>query len=428
MMSPIKPWRTYSFLKNTSADVCSPIGGSPSTPNSRYRWILLASLWTVYASFGLILGALPPLVVYLSTDLELSRSAMGSILGAWPLVYIAAAIPAGVLIDRFGLRFCLTLGAALMALSGMLRALASDHLSLYLAVAVFGLGGPFISIGAPKLISSWFGDKKRGLAMGIYLTAPSIGGMVALATANSLLMPLYDNNWRLVLVTYAGIAVLAGIVWWIVARNAGSSVDTASVSSPGSLTGLKVYGQLLQLPLVRMVLILSFGSFLFGHGLGNWLPEILRVGGMSVRKAGFWAMMPSAVGLVTTMVVPRIAVRKRRIPILVVTLLSASVSTIIISTLTGPVLIFGLLLVGIANRGVMPILMLTLMDSPKIGPSRMGAAGGLFFTVGEVGGVLGPLLLGVLSDATGSFSGGLYSLAGTCAILAFLAIRLRSVS
>ena len=48
-------------------------------------------------------------------------------------------------------------------------------LTLFLAVAVFGLGGPFISIGAPKLISAWFGPRERGTAMGLYMTAPSIG-------------------------------------------------------------------------------------------------------------------------------------------------------------------------------------------------------------------------------------------------------------
>lgn len=56
----------------------------------------------VYAAFGLVMGALPPLVSHLTKDLGLTRSAMGSILGAWPLVYVFFAIPAGALIDRFG--------------------------------------------------------------------------------------------------------------------------------------------------------------------------------------------------------------------------------------------------------------------------------------------------------------------------------------
>ena len=410
-----------------NSDLRSPMENSSRRPKPQYRWVLLAGLWLVYASFGMIMGALPPLVVYLSQDLGLSRSAMGSILGAWPLVYIAFAIPAGALIDRFGLRFALTIGAVFVGASGVLRAFAVNHLSLYLAVAVFGLGGPFISIGAPKLISACFERNERGKAMGIYLTAPSVGSIVALATANGVLMPLYNHSWRLTLATYAGVAILASVMWWIVARDLRNSTEAPQKPPADSPSGFTVFANLLRIRAVQIVLAMSLGSFLFGHGLGNWLPEILRTGGMSAKQAGFWAVMPTAVGLVATLIIPRLAIPRRRIPILLTTLVAATTSAIIISAATGTTLILGLLLAGIAGRGVMPILMLILMDSPKVGPSRMGAAGGLFFTAGEVGGVLGPLLLGVISDATGNFSGGLFMLAGSSAIMAILAVWLRKV-
>ena len=394
----------------------------------RYRWILLAGLWLVYTSFGLVAGALPPLVVYLSEDLGLSRAAMGSILGAWPLVYIGFAIPAGALIDRFGIRIALALGAVFIGLSGLLRALSVNHATLYLAVAVFGFGGPFISIGGPKLVGAWFSQEERGKAMGFYLTAPSLGRIIALATANGVLMPLYRSSWRLTLATYAGVAFIAGIIWWFLARHAHRPIEAVRKKADGILdSGLGAFTGLLKIPAVRIVLFISFGSFLFGHGLNNWLPEILRSGGMSVKAAGFWAAMPATVGLAATIIVPRLATPKRRFPILVTTLAAASVSVLIISFSTGLPLVFGLLIAGIAGRGVMPILMLTLIDSPQVGPSRMGAAGGLFFTAGEVGGVLGPLLMGVVSDATGSFGGGLYMLAGSSGLLVILAIWLGSL-
>lgn len=424
---------------------------------SNYRWALLAALWFVYASFGLVLGAVPPMVVYLSEDLHLTRTAMGSVLGAWQLIYIVFAIPAGALIDRAGLRVTLVIGAGLIALSGVLRAAAVNHATLYLAVAVFGLGGPFISIGAPKLISSWFDTDELGTAMGIYLTAPSVGRIVALVTANAVLMPLYDSSWRLTLATYGGVAALSGVTWWLVARSAGSSgagrpqperpetaqekpgtpragearpPDAQEPASKGghsranSHTGVREFIHLIRIRAVAIVLFMSFGSFLFNHGLNNWLPEILRTGGMSVNRAAFWAVMPTAVGLIATLVIPRLATPKRRIWILVTTLALASVSAMVINHASGALLATGLLLAGMAGRGVMPILMLILIESPRIGPERMGSAGGLFFTAGEVGGVLGPLLLGILSDMTGDFSGGLYMLAGTNALLILLAVWL----
>jgi cyanate permease len=416
---------------------------------------MLGGVWLIYASFGVVLGAIPPLVVYLSEDLALSRAAMGSVLGAWQLFYIVFAVPAGALIDRFGLRISLTLGVGLMALSGLLRSLAVSHVTLFLAVGVFGLGGPFISIGAPKLISAWFGDRDRGTAMGIYLTAPSIGRIAALATANSLLMPLYGESWRLTVATYAAAAVLAGLVWWIVAREPadaeagdrdeentppGQGTDGTAPEEGGSaggrsdagrrqpLAGLAAFPALLRLRAVRLVLLFSFGSFLFNHGFSNWLPEILRVGGMTAAKAGLWAAIPTGIGLIATVVIPKLATARRRIPILLASFAAAAIAALLVAGSARGAVVSGLLLAGVAGRGVTPVLMLSLIESPKVGSERMGAAGGLYFTAGEVGGVLGPLLLGVISDATGGFAAGLAMLAAVNVALALASLRLGAVA
>jgi cyanate permease len=50
----------------------------------------------------------------------------------------------------------------------------------------------------------------------------------------------------------------------------------------------------------------------------------------------------------------------------------------------------------------------------------MGAAGGLFFTASEIGGLFGPLSFGVLFDATGTFAAPLYLLAGVSLTLIVL--------
>ena len=102
----------------------------------------------------------------------MSHSAMGSVMGAWQLVYIFAAVPCGVLLDRIGGRNALLIGALLIAVSAIGRSLAQDYWSLLLAVMLFGIGGPIISSGAPKVVAELFSGSQRGLAMGIYMTGP----------------------------------------------------------------------------------------------------------------------------------------------------------------------------------------------------------------------------------------------------------------
>jgi cyanate permease len=56
----------------------------------------------------------------------------------------------------------------------------------------------------------------------------------------------------------------------------------------------------------------------------------------------------------------------------------------------------------------------------------MGAAAGMYFTACEICGVLGPLTIGTVYDATGGFSAALYFLAALCAWQLLLLSRLKA--
>jgi cyanate permease len=213
-------------------------------------------------------------------------------------------------------------------------------------------------------------------------------------------------------------------VWWVLARDPEEHGSAGSTPTNSFAASLRVFPSLLRGRVVRIVLALSVGSFLFNHGFSNWLPEILRDRGMTPSEAGLWATLPIVIGVGATLIIPHVATPKRRIPMLVGTLLLAGVSALLVGTTSGLPLTLGLLLQGAAGRGVQPIIMLVLMDAPQIGAEHMGAAGGLYFTAGEVGGVLGPLLLGVAADITGGFVGGLIMLTGLTFVLALVAIAL----
>ena len=58
----------------------------------------------------------------------------------------------------------------------------------------------------------------------------------------------------------------------------------------------------------------------------------------------------------------------------------------------------------------MTVTLLLLVEIPNVGPKRAGTAGGLFFTAAEVGGVSGPVAIGIIHDMTGGFSSALVTL------------------
>ena len=376
--------------------------------------------------FGLVAASLAPLVVPIELDLGISHAAMGSLMGAWQLVYIFSAVPGGMLLDRLGVRYALLIGILFIALSAFGRALATDYWTFLLAVMAFGIGGPIISSGAPKLVTELFTGSQRGLAMGIYMTGPAMGGVIALAGTNAWLMPLFDHSWRAVMNLWAGVTVAVGLVWLALATIwlKPTTSEASSTSSPQ----FQVMRQLILSRPVQVVLLMSVGVFLFNHGLNNWMVELLRMHGMTAEAAGYWATIPTLVGIVGSLVIPRLATPDRRFGILLTLCLIAVVSSLLLQLSDEVPLSVGLILQGIARSSMMTVLILTLVELPGVGDRYAGIASGMFFSAAEVGGVLGPLGLGMLYDITGDFEAALYLLTVVAALLGAGSIYLKRLA
>ena len=389
------------------------------------RWLILAGVWLIYFSFGLTVAAMAPLVPAICSDLEISYGAMGAVLGAWPFVYILSALPCGMLLDRIGPRKALFVAAAIMALSGFLRSFSDTYLIMILAVAVFGLGGPLISIGAPKLIAFLFEGKDRGLAMGIYITGPGVGAVVALSITNSFLLPIFDYSWRSVIGAYALFTISSGCIWLLLSSNQlGHLVESTMQAASTSPIG-ETFRNLASIRSVQIVLAMSVGIFFFNHGLNNWLPEIIRSKGLSFAEAGYWAAIPTTVSIMSALLIPRLATAERRMLVMGLLIVCAGGATILLHTAPGLQLAFGLCLQGLARGAMMTVALLMLVEIPNVGPKRAGTAGGLFFTAAEIGGVTGPLVIGLLHDLSGGFSISLTMLSFICFLLLILLFLLQ---
>ena len=395
-----------------------PDDGAVAEP-SNYRWVLLGGVWLIYFCFGLTTASMAPLVAPITAELGIGHSTMGAILGAWPLVYIAAAIPCGMLLDRLGARVALLIAALIMGASGVARGLAGDETVLFAAVGLFGIGGPLISIGAPKLIANWFEGTSRGTAMGIYITGPSLGGIAALSLTNGVLMPLTGQDWRMVLFIYAGFVAASGLLWLAIASHPAARAH-GSTQEGGKKFDIGAFAEVLRLREVRIVLVMSVGIFFINHGLNNWLPELLRGRGLTPAMAGYWASIPTVIGVIGSLIIPRLATPERRVRVMLLLFVSALLASLLLHANPGPWLVSGLMLQGLARSSMMTIAILLLMETSGVPKARLGLAGGMFFTAAEIGGVLGPLTIGILSDLTGDFTAPLMAVTAACLVLILL--------
>lgn len=385
---------------------------------------MLGALWMVYFSFGLAVFSIAPLVETIRDDLGMSKGAMGTVLGAWPLVYLAAALPAGALVDRLGLRRSLGIATAIISASALLRPAADSFIELFGAVALFGLGGPLVSVGAPKLVGVWFDNEERALAMGITMTAPALGGVLPLVTANSVLMPAFDQSWRSTLLVYAFITV-AVIAFWLIAAAVAERVAPGTDRDVDPAPGFSGAWELLGRRAVQLMMVVALGMFFFNHSLNGWLPTVIEDRGFSSSVAGYLAGAVTALGIIGALFGTRAITEGSRIAAMATLFALYGVATILLNVDGKPATFVGLAIIGLSKGLAVPVALLVMMQLPGVAQRNMGAAGGLFFTAGEAGGVSGPILFGVFSDIGGS-TAGLVLLAGVTFATAVLALFLRT--
>jgi len=311
-----------------------------------------------------------------------------------------------------------------VAASGFLRASAGGLGSLWLAIALFGVGGPLISAGAPKAVSLWFADKReRRLAIGVYSTMPAIGGMATLVFSNSVLMPL-TGSWRTTIVVETSLIILALGVWLVVSGC--GPEPPVSLGSPAAGSGDRRV--LLASPEVRIVLVLGLGVFFIGHGLGGWMPEALREhSGFSPMAAANWVALGGLVGVVTSLVVPQQTDRWRLSSAMVVLLAVVAVGVLAVVALPTALDPIPVVASGVRSA-LVPLVLVALMESEPVGPTNTGVAYGLWFAVAEVGGVTGPLVMGWVADTSAGFGGAFALMAAVCAAMVLPVSRLRRLT
>ena len=164
------------------------------------------------------------------------------------------------------------------------------------------------------MVSVWFAGRERGLAAGVYATAPPVGLALAFATANSVVLPVTDT-WRGVSLVYGAIILLVVCAWWLLARDPQpSSVPDFAQSAAKTESTRSVFALLIRLRNVQILLLISLGLFALMSGLSAWAPAILEEKGMTLSRAGLWTAVATLVSIVSVDIHTRFSQRGTQDP------------------------------------------------------------------------------------------------------------------
>jgi predicted MFS family arabinose efflux permease len=186
---------------------------NPATP--RYAWIILAVVYLATFAGNSMLNKVSPLVLTLTDEFGVSLSQVGLLMSMFGLTGLILAIPAGIILQRRGLRITGTVALGFVASGAVLGAMSNSFSLLLFSRLVEGVGVALIVVVSPAAIAMWFPPQKSGAPMGIWSTSTPLSGFIIISFAPLLALSIgWSGIWRLT----AGVAIIALIVYWLFMR------------------------------------------------------------------------------------------------------------------------------------------------------------------------------------------------------------------
>ncbi|MXW29272.1 MAG: MFS transporter [Chloroflexi bacterium] len=339
----------------------------------------------------------------------------------------------GFLADRYSPRVLMTLGVVLMGASFFLIAAAPGVWVLMAGYAIArGIAQNMIAGVVPRVVAvNWF-RRMRGRAIGLVGTAHPIGTFVLGPVA--LLIISAGYNWRSVWVVL-GIAVIVFLVLpnaLIIRRTPeemGLLPDGDDVTEAGGQAAVEAsareaaqswtFREAMRTPSFVLILIAIVLTNYGGGGLPFHMPQYYGQEGFAVQIGVAAVSMFAISGAFANTLWGFLAERISERLLGIFTMLMGTALALGFQFVSNPVVAvaYGVLL-GVASRGEGSILMILIAN--YYGRRSYGAISGVVQTALLVGLALGPLIMSMVRESTGSYLPVFYSAAVTFTIAAVL--------
>lgn len=392
------------------------------TGRRRAYGLVLAATFS-YTCLMFVWFSLPAYLPTIVAAVDLSSTEAGILAGAVPLTYVPLALFSGLVVDRVGPGRVVGVGVVIYGSAQIGRSLATGFPSLLGTTLLIGVGATTITFGLPKLVSVLFPPAETGRPSSIYLIGASAGSALVFAVGRPILGPAL-GGWRALFFWSGVVSILYGLAWLAVALRTDVDASPGPADGPSILADLRV---VLTHRDLRLVVVIGTMYLLFTHGMQGWLPAILESRGLDAGLAGQATSLFVVSYVVGVLAVPELSDRygARRLA-----LVGAGAATFagglgVILGGTGPVTVAGIVVAGVGGGGVSPLVRAIPPALEGIGARLTGTAVGFIFAVGEIGGFLGPMLVGAFHDLTGSYAPGLAALAAAGVVIAGAALALR---
>ncbi|VVD82380.1 MFS transporter [Pandoraea soli] len=412
---------------------------------SKARYLVVFMLFLITTVNYADRGTLSITGTAIQHQLGISPVAMGYLFSSFAWAYVAAQIPGGWLLDRFGTKRVYACSIFFWSLVTALQGLVAG---LPIAMAVITLFALRFLVGAAeapafpgnsRMTATWFPTAERGTASAIFNSSQYFAAV--------LFTPLmgwitHAYGWQYVFYVMGALGIVLTGVWLKtiyaprqhpLANDAevrfiadhGAMIDledkqivaqrrAATGGSNDGMQGRKIFRQLLKSRMMLGVFIAQYCITTLTYFFLTWFPiYLVQERHMSILKAGFVSSIPAIAGFLGGLLGGVVSDRMmkhgfststaRKVPIVVGLLLSTCM--IACNYVDNQWVVVGIMAAAFFGKGIGALGWAVVSDTaPK---QASGLCAGLFNTFGNTAGITTPIVIGYLVQDTGSFAAAL---------------------
>jgi len=386
-----------------------------------YRWVVLTAfmlinliMQTLWITYAPITG--PAATFYGVGDLQIGLLSM-----TFMIAFIPLSIPVSWVIDTYGFRLAVSIGAILMGVFGVLRGLAGANYGLVLWSTIgIAIAQPFLLNAWTTVPAKWFAIEERATAVGLITLANLVGTALGMVLTPILLESMSIPSVQLI---YGGVSAVFAVLFLILAREKPATPPCAPGQEVRSLMMDGLKHALKERPFWFDLAISFIGLGIF-NGVTTWVEALIRPRGFTPGDAGTFGALMIVGGVIGAVVIPALSDKQRmRQRYLYVAFIGAMPGLIGLTFATSAWLLFtSAFVMGFFLVSAMPIGMQYAAEITY--PTPEGTSNGLMQLTGQ-GAVVFVYIMEALKTANGSFTPALLLALGLLIVSAGLVTQMK---
>lgn len=391
-----------------------------------YRWVVLLAFMFVVAINQLLWITFAPITSSAAAYYGVSDLSIGLLSMSFMIVYIVISIPASWVIDTYGIRIAVGIGAGLTGIFGLLRGILAPNYTLVLIAQIgIAIGQPFILNAVTTVAARWFPIKERATAAGLGSLAMYLGIIVALVLTPYLTIQSQISG---MLLSYGIVSLIGVVVFFTFVKERPPTSPCRPDQEERSLVfdGLKDSLRIKDFGLLLVIFFVGLGVF---NSVTTWIEDIVRPRGFSITQAGNIGGLMILGGIIGAVVIPILSDHyRKRTPYLFLAVIGATLGLVGITfalsywLLLVSAFVFGFFLLSAGPVGFQYAAEITH-------PTPEGTSNGLLLLMGQISGIV--FILGLdsfKSPETGSMTLPLLVLIGLMVLSLLFASRLKEAT